>query len=266
MKRFRRNSPFSLFAFQDIVTGLCGIVIFFVLIMCLDLAEARDSIAEQADVVNVEADDDCGQLHAEIARLKAELSSIKEAAREVIVSAGSQASPEVAARFNRNIEEKEREIAALISQTDDLRTKVAAAEDADAQSRATIREMEETRRIFEKRLADMKRKKGVTLIPERGEFKSPIYLIMGRGGVEVVRPLRKSVERLWFSFDEVEDGLFSELVKFDHTTHTVVLLVRPSGVGKMQYVANRVRSYGYSCGRDPLEEDVDVSIATVGGE
>lgn len=80
-----------------------------------------------------------------------------------------------------------------------------------------------------------------------------------------MRPLKSSTHRKWFSFNEVNDGLFNELVKLDCTVYTVILLVRPSGAKNMPRIANMVRSCGLSCGRDPLEEDVEVSLQKVNG-
>lgn len=265
MKRFRRNAPFSLFSFQDIITGLCGIIILFVLIMLVDLVMKRDSAHAHPEERNIELEDKTVELRKEISALKKELSKIKESVESVIVATKDKAAPEISAKLDKDLSEKERKVAALVSQVIDLRTRVAAAQDADAENRKKIRQMEETRRLLENKLAALKDKKGVTLIPERGEFKAPVYLVMGRGGVEVLRPLKKSTYRKWYFFDEIKAGLSEELVKLDYTTHTVILLVRPSGIKKMQQVADMVRGYGLSYGRDPLEEDVEVSLGKTNG-
>lgn len=263
MKRFRRNTPFSLFSFQDIITGLCGIIILFVLIMLVDLVMKRDQAC--SDDQNLELEDNTDELRMEIAVLKKELSAVKESVKSVIVATKEKAAPEVSAKLDKELTEKERTVAALVSQVVDLRTRVAAAKDADAENKKKVREMEETRRLLENKLAALKDKKGVTLIPERGEFKAPVYLVLGRGGVEVLRSLKKSIYRKWYFFDDIKDGLSKELAELDYTTHTVILLVRPSGIKRMQAVADMVRGYGLSYGRDPLEEDVEVSLGKTNG-
>lgn len=265
MKRFRRNTPFSLFSFQDIITGLCGIIILFVLIMLVDLVVKRDPASSHSEEQNIELEDRTSELKKEIAVLRKELSAVKESVKSVIVATKDKAAPEVSAKFNKDLTEKERKVAALVSQVIDLRTRVAAAKDADDENKNKVREMEEARRLLENKLAELKNKKGVTLIPERGEFKAPVYLVLGRGGVEVLRPLKKTTYRKWYFFDEIKDGLSTELVNLDYTTHTVILLVRPSGIKKMQVVADMVRGYGLSYGRDPLEEDVEVSLGKTNG-
>lgn len=265
MKRFRRNTPFSLFSFQDIITGLCGIIILFVLIMLIDLVMKRDTVSNPSEQAEIELEDNTAELKKEIAELKDELQRLRQSVKSVIVAAADKAAPEIAAKLDRDLSGKEREVAAMLSQVADLRTRVAAAEKADAENKKRVRDMEATRRMLESKLAALKDKKGVTLIHERGEFKAPVYLVLGRGGVEVLRPLKKNTYRKWFFFDDLKSGLSEELQALDHTTHTVILLVRPSGIKKMQSVVDIVRGMGLSYGRDPLEEDVEVSLAKANG-
>ena len=265
MKHSRRSTPFTLLSFQDIITGLCGIIILFVLIMLVDLLMKRDRSTAIVEEQNIELHDRTEELRKEIAILKEEFFKVKESVRSVIVASKDKAAPEVAAKLDKDLTEKERKVAALVSQVADLRTRVAVAKDADAENRKKVRDMEATRRLFENKLAALKDKKGVTLIPERGEFKSPVYLVVGRGGVELLRPLKKDTYRKWFFFDDIKGGLAKELIKLDYTTHTVILLVRPSGIKRMQTIAGLVRSFGLSYGRDPLEEDVEVSLAKTNG-
>ncbi len=264
MARGRQRARFSLFAFQDIVTGLCGVLILLVLTMVVDLADRRE-LEKAPSVSEVTNEEKAAALRKEIAELEKKLESARAAARTAIVSVKDTAAPEDAARLTKEMTEKERELAALVTQMEDLRTRVEAAKEVDARNRKKVREMEESRRALENRLAALKNRKGVTLIPERGSIKSPIYIVCGRGGVEVLRPLAKTVSRNWIAFDKMKDGLTDELAKLDHTIHTVVLLVRPSGVEQMDELANLVKSLGFSCGRDPLEEDVDVSLGETGG-
>jgi predicted RND superfamily exporter protein len=265
MKHSRRNTPFSLLSFQDIITGLCGIIILFVLIMLVDLLMKRDRSTATVEEQNIELHDRTAELRKEIATLKEELSKVKESVKAVIVASKDKAAPEVVAKLDKDLTDKERKVAALVSQVADLRTRVAVAKDADAENRKKVRDMEETRRLLENKLAALKDKKGVTLIPERGEFKAPVYLVIGRGGVELLRPLKKDIYRKWFFFDGVKEGLTQELIKLDYTTHTVILLVRPSGIKWMQTIADLIRGLGLSYGRDPLEEDVEVSLAKTNG-
>ena len=265
MKRRRHGVRFSLFAFQDIITGLCGVLILLVMLMLVDFVTAPERKEGERTPME-ETDDNVEKLRKEVVRLESELAKAREAARTAIVAAKDAAAPEVAAKLMAEMSKKEKELLALVSQVADLETRVAKAKDADARNRKKIREMEETRRILEGKLAALKSKKGVTLIPERGTFKSPIYIICGKGGAEILRPLKKDAGRKWVARDKLRDGVTETLENLDHTTHTVILLVRPSGVEMMDELSKCVKDLGFSYGRDPLEEDVEVSIGTAGGD
>ena len=264
MRKRRQRVRFSLFAFQDIITGLCGVLILLVLLMLVDFVTAPERRVVEPDSMN-ETDDSIEILRKEIRRLEYELAKARDAARTTIISVKDTAAPEVAAKLTAEMSEKEKELAALVSQVADLQTRVAKAKDADARNKKKVREMEETRRILEGKIAALKNKKGVTLIPERGTFKSPVYIICGKGGVEILRPLKKNAKRKWVNGDNLRDGVTEALLDLDHTTHTVILLVRPSGVDMMDDLSRLTKSLGFSYGRDPLEEDVEVSIGEAGG-
>ena len=264
MRKRRQRIRFSLFAFQDIITGLCGVLILLVLFMLVDFVTAPERRVVEPDPIN-ETGDSSESLRRAIQRLESELAKAREAARTAIVSVKDAAAPEVAAKLTAEMSEKEKELAALVSQVADLQTRVAKAKDADARNKRKVREMEETRRILEGKIAALRNKKGVTLIPERGSFKSPVYIICGKGGVEIVRPLKKNARRKWVNSDNLRDGVTEALLDLDHTTHTVILLVRPSGVDMMDELSRLAKSLGFSYGRDPLEEDVEVSIGEAGG-
>lgn len=264
MRKRRQRVRFSLFAFQDIITGLCGVLILLVLLMLVDFVTTPERRSAEPDPIE-ETGANIESIRKEIRRLEDELVKARDAARTTIVSVKDAAAPEVAAKLTAEMSEKEKELAALISQVAELRTRVTKAQDADARNKRKVREMEEARRILEGKIAALKNKKGVTLIPERGTFKSPVYIICGTGGVEILRPLKKNAKRKWVNRENLRDGVTEALLDLDHTTHTVILLVRPSGVDMMDELSRLATSLGFSYGRDPLEEDVEVSIGEAEG-
>lgn len=267
MRRSRKEAKFTLFAFQDIITGLCGVLTLFVLVMLVDFATRKgEKGRDGAPASAVVAEADREKLKKEIETLKEELDKIRKVARLAVVAGVDAAAPEEEERIKKEISEKELELAALATQLESLKTKVEAAKKADAANRKAVLEMEQTRRLLEARLAELKGRKGVTLIPERGETKIPVYLICGRGGVEMLKPGKGGeAARKRFSGGNLMRELESELLKFDHTTHTVIALVRPSGTKWMDAVTEKAKGLGFSCGRDPLEEDAEVNAAYGGG-
>lgn len=265
MKR-RRDNPISLFSFQDVITGLCGIMVLLVLLVIVDIATGRIAPQKSRErQVPVETDDEKEKLLREIDTLEKRLAALKDESRLLIVATSEKAAPEVRERLVSELDERQREAAALLSQVEDLRIRVFAARNADAESIKKIAEMDRIRGILETKLAKMKKTKGITLIPEWGEYKIPVFIVCGRGGVEILRPLGKSTLRKWVGFGDIEDGLRAELSSLDTTTHTVIIMIRPSGVSRMDALVELVKGMGFSYGRDPLEEDLEIDIGKAEG-
>ena len=126
--------------------------------------------------------------------------------------------------------------------------------------------MELARRNLEDSLNRLRKRNGITLIPERGYSKSPVFVVLGRGQVTVTAPLDENRREATFSEDVLGNRLRESLSRFDSTTHSVVLIVRPSGVDAMDRAVELVKSLGFSFGRDPLEENTEVSFGQEGAQ
>ena len=83
MKRPRQIVRFSLFAFQDIITGLCGVLILLVMLMLVDFASSPESATAVADI---DTDESISVLRREVAELEIGLAKARRAARDAIVS------------------------------------------------------------------------------------------------------------------------------------------------------------------------------------
>lgn len=260
MKRRNRSNPLSLFAFQDIITGLCGIMVFLVLLQALDLAMVKISPTVDEDRIEEPIDDNREDLKREIALLESELSRTRQAALKAVQVPKDRVKQEDLDKVSKELSEREQIVAALVSQVHDLETQVELSRKTDAENREKVKEMERTRRLLEKKIASMDRGKGVTLIPERGEFKIPIFMVCSWKGVEIHRPFEKTRQVTAFPQKDVKDRLMHYFAEVDHTTHSVVLLVRPTGVKVMDEVVGALKDLNLSYGRDPLEEDVEIAF------
>lgn len=263
MLKRKRESSFSLFSFQDIITGLCGIMVFLVLVQVVGLAFGRSSISASHDFDAEALEADRERLLAEIARLDTTLLEVKAKSKWAIVSAKDKADTKDVEKANKELTEKELEVAALVSQIHDLETKVEAAKKTDAEDRARVREMERTRRLLEQQITGMKGRRGVTLIPERGESKIPVYMVCASYGMEIHSPFEARPKKTIF-FTDIKRELGDFLAELDQTTHCVVLLVRPSGIKAMDTAVTLLKENSFSYGRDPLEEDKEI-VFEVGG-
>lgn len=265
MRRRNRQNPLSLVSFQDIVTGMCGIMIFMVLVQILGLVVYPER--EEYTVGAGESDLETSTLRSEIRELEMRLEKIREKSRAIVSAAKDAARPEDADKYAEelsNMTEREKIIAALVSQIHDLETQIEKAKDADAKNKARVKEMERTRRLIEQQIAEMKSKKGVTLIPERGESKIPFYVICSSHGISIRRPLEKDAGDSEISLADINAGFAEFLSMLDHTTHAAVLLVRPTGVKAMDMAVLLLQQNSFTYGRDPLEEGVDVYFGKEG--
>lgn len=261
MRRRRRDNPLSLFSFQDIITGLCGIMIFMVLVQVCGLT-TKDGVAPSATVDSfAEAEDTRGVLQAEIAALEKRLAAVKARAAQAVVAVPikDRAAPGEAEALDAKLTEREQSVAALVSQVHDLETQVEAARESVAEDAARVREMERTRRLLEQQLARAKGRKGVTLIPERGVSRIPVYMVCSGTGLEIHRPFEKRPKGRIAAAD-VAERLASYLDELDHTTHAVVLLVRPTGVAVMDRAVELLKERSFVYGRDPLEEGLEIAF------
>lgn len=256
MRRRGRN-PFSLFSFQDIITGLCGIMVFMVLVQAVDLVTGKDRVC-QDELVVTDANQGLESIRREIVGLERKIVDVRNRAAKVVVVPKDRARPEEVEELTKAMTEKEKVVAALVSQVHDLETQVEKARNADAEDSAKVKEMERARRLLEQKLASQKGRKGLTLIPERGESKLPIYVVCAGSGIEVWRPFEKGCGSRRFGKHEVNDALADYFDGIDHTTHSVVLLVRPSGVEVMNGIGRLLKARSFTYGRDPLEEDVEI--------
>lgn len=234
-----------------------------VLVQVVGLVFERTVDVSTCDLDWEAAEEERDKLNKEIARLERDLTAVKEKSTKAIVSAKDKAKAEDVEKVQKELTEKELVIAALVSQVHDLKTQVEAAKKADAENRAKVQEMERTRRLLERQIADMKGRKGVTLIPERGASKIPIYMVCSSSGLEIHSPFENRPKKKIFTGD-VERGLGDFLSELDHTTHCVVLLVRPSGVKVMDRAVEILKGNSFAYGRDPLAENDEV-VFDVGG-
>ena len=264
MRKRPRNNPFSLFSFQDIITGLCGIMIFMVLVQVVGLVLDRElGDLELKSSINV--DDNRETIKKEIIELEKRLNEVKRKSAKAVVAIKDKAKPGEVDKLTKELTEKELIVAALVSQVHDLETQVEAAKKADAEDKAKVREMERTRRLLEQQIAGMKGRRGITLIPERGEFKLPVYMVCSWAGIEIYRPFEKK-PKVKVPPEEIETRLAQFLDELDHTTHSAVLLVRPTGVKCMDKAVKMLTDRSFTFGRDPLEENLEIAFDAKGAK
>ena len=100
MSRKQKGAPFTLFAFQDAMTSVCGVVVLITLLLALQLTRAAVE-----DVREIENAKKAQELNAEIGKLRERL-AIAEAPDDLSKFAAEAASlsrSEIEARLNSNV-------------------------------------------------------------------------------------------------------------------------------------------------------------------
>lgn len=129
MRRKKNQEPFSLFAFQDAIASVCGLVVLITLILALELTKkiVEEAAAPPPSAIDVQ------KLTNEIATLKENLATIEETTRNwneaALAASQSEFSLEKA---EKELAEAEERLAASLAENDRLQELNA---DADARSR-----------------------------------------------------------------------------------------------------------------------------------
>lgn len=149
MSRKKGAVPFSLFAFQDAITSVCGVVVLVTLLLALNLT--KQALLENEEIVNVQR---ALEISQKIEEKKAELERARRPSEstDFIVQAAGLSSAEIDARktkaekeMEEALQEKERleeakdviadnnqKIYALDKQVEELKQKIEALEEAKA--------------------------------------------------------------------------------------------------------------------------------------
>ena len=296
MRHRSTGSPFSLFSFQDIITGLCGIMIFLVLIMLVDIITQRaaESVPVMAISDAARLEQEVAQIEEKVKRLLAELrarrdaTATTEAARRRAESELADAEARVrraedegrkadkaasdAEAAKASAEEKqlsaESELADVEASTGKAEAEVvnadkAASEAAAANASASerVRMLEARATELEKRLEELKKRNRITLIPEEGFRKKPVYLVLSATDTELASPYLDGGRRNPCGAGEAGfQKALSILHKLSVHDYCVVLLVRPDSFDRMERVADQLRGEGFDVGRDPIGQNAELDF------
>lgn len=260
MARGKSGPVVSLFAFQDIITSVSGILIVVVLLMALELVERPEADAAAPGAHTEATADALAAAEAERDTLKAVLADEGEAVRE---AAGTSAE-----ELRRDLADQEAEIERVGEQFRDLEADAEALEEAaealevkqfDAAGR--IAELEEARRRtaeLQREIESARRDDRVVFTLPRG-INRPGWLVVLSG--EKLAAASIGVEARPTDFDGIAELLdWSE----EHRGDYFLLLIRPSGIDAFNRVETAFELRGVTYGFDVIGETTDVLHAERG--
>jgi len=257
-RRGARASPISLFAFQDIMASVIGMVFLVVLILALSIVHDK---AGGAGLVNWQtvSDADLAMAQAQVNELKRRVHAAEEdlrhlSARLEFASSGEKEALEKVKRMERTL----KALYETIQETE----KAAAEKDADSEAlqkrlalmQQELRRLEAQRDALRLRLAS--RPHLAFIIDPHPDRLEPWLLevtenslrLAAKDGTSAVLEFRAP------SAEQRKEGFLAWIETQDPQTHYFVLLVKPSGVRFAEELERILTERGFEIGKDLLPE------------
>lgn len=245
----RESYPFSLFSFQDLITGLCGIMILLVLVMLVGVIQRKGAGGKTTDVVE----------QADLQKLAAEVDALTRTYQENgallslrIVRGSTNELGELSEAMHA-VTQQERQILALQSQQRELDVRLKKLFEEKAETERLRREKEAIRTKIETDISKLVDNE-LTVIPERGYKKLPVFLDCSGREVKAHFIFHKRSD-LVIPSAQVRSEVDQLTGAIDRETSYFVLLIRPSSVAYAFELESLLEKQGFSTGRDPLPEE-----------
>lgn len=274
-RRGRSVAAISLFAFQDIITSVCGIVIVIVLLLAIELTNTRsvpDSTQKQmaAEVVDTSA---------ELLRLQREIDELTrqtEANDALISRSGQLSSVEIERRsgtLSQDLARLQEQLAAARMKAAELEQQTAQAKVRDASTADQKRELAALEAELQKLKEELRQEQDSSRVRfafPRGEERTGVLAVVSNEQI-LVGPIDQPTVKERFAGAAILPGYadasrdFLKWVRANQRGGYVLVLIRPSGTVLWDSLQDDLRSTGVSFGFDLIDESEDV-FETPGGE
>lgn len=257
MPRGNSGTPVSFFAFQDIITGVSGILIILVLLLTLELIEQPDAEANTPPARAADARSALAAAEAERDEIRSELVGEGDAVR--IAAAASAGS------LHTEIEDLRAEIARLTAELERL-TSVASALKASskaievrrfdtAETVADIEAAERRADELRKEIEAAKKDDRLLFTLPKGLNKNGWLAVVSGTFVEVA-PIGREAQPISFSGSSSSNSFL--MWARERRSDYFLVLVRPSGIAGFDEIDEEFRQQGFSYGYDVIGEAQEV--------
>ena len=254
----KSSSPMSLFALQDIVTAVTGIMILLTLLLSLEIVQKAESFPAQTT-------DGYSQLLKQKQELENHLRSLQEQRRRRSGRPPKPQPPQSSSELQRKISMMEKRIdgyrrqLALLEQTlqsrqKDLEPKI------DKKQKHLERQGEQLKQI-QRKIQDLQ---GRIIYQIDGKFSQTPWLIQVAANRIMVAPMRKKTRPQVFS----TPGMFLQWVDQhrDPQADYFLVVIKPKGVKIYRQLRDELHKRGFDMGIDLIPEDKDaISMQTGAG-
>jgi hypothetical protein len=260
-RRAKNEQAFSLFAFQDIIMSVTGIMILVTLILALELMEKVENSPTQRTQDVIENIDSTVasvvDLEQTVARNQARIDELKN-----LLAQGDLEIGEVAGFDQRAVEQDIDNMRQMEAQLASELAELAKRMEQSADQRAEIEEEHESIDVaaIKKMLDDVEQKKKdleelknrVIFNPTAGDAKTPWLVEITAQGITVAKTGVSAPPTKHASVNEFKAWAQQNL---DKNRDYFVLLVKPDGIATFDGVRKGLRQSGFDLGFDLLETD-----------
>ena len=253
-RRQKNDGAFSLFAFQDIITGVTGIMVFVLLIFSLSLSQdaaSQTPVSDESAVVsNPEFDDvvkELTQARKQLINLKDQLGEYQQFDRERVADQMKKQEDESRV-LDIQIQEMLKELAVHKVGSSKVKLK-----------QDKFLELTEQKKTTLKMLNDESIYNRIAFIPDRqSEGKRPIFVELSKQWIKFREP---SARKFLHKYPNDKTGV-DQLSSFakqscDVRTEYFVFLLKPSAASQSKYlVYHTLKGIGFDVGLEPMEEEM----------
>ncbi|MGK0259434.1 MAG: hypothetical protein ACI96M_002876 [Candidatus Azotimanducaceae bacterium] len=238
--RRNRDSPISLFYFQDIITCVSGIMILLMLIFAIsapkDTKSEPDSWPNQKRLA-ADRSEEIGRLREHVAGLRKVISSSAYGRESVQL----QSKMELIEKTKRKKNSELRKLLVSIGGMD-----------------KEIAEIEQRRLTAQEELQKIQRTKEVKFIAEKGDGKTPILVECSENSMRC-GVAGRSVDPVTINYED--ENRFLDYIKgFRTDSHFFVFMIKPSAPA-LDVLIFRTREAGFHVGYDALEDEYGINFS-----
>lgn len=264
MSRRTRHAPaFSLFAFQDIITGVTGIVVLLMLLLTLSLVErVRHSPQIQTQMLDQEVAQALAATLEQIEELERSTKQVAATAEQAGEILPEEIAPEIELRgqnVNALEAESERAKRRLQRQQQDLAEKTQQAQGND-EKRRQLAALQQQVRELEQEIRQAGDKPRLVYNPDVGARSIAWIVDLRSDAIWVARVGRREPPRV-FSEAGAETrkrAFLAWATRRSPRAESFVLLIRPSTIAVFQDVEEKLKAAGFSIGFDAVPKDRSV--------
>ncbi len=267
-RRNRSGPTISLFAFQDIITSVSGIIIVMVLLLSLELVERPEQDSQRiTSSVATDIESAITEAEAELETLQGSVQELNTLISDIAETSPSELQNEIDS-LRRRIDEKEQGLKQLQAQEEQLKEEK---EDVLVQQFDRKDEREELNKVI-RELADLQEQleqereedRLVFTLP-KGSKKSGWLAVIESGRIETApigresQPIRFTSRSSGFLGTDSAVNQFMEWARNKNASSSYFLvLVRPSGASAFDQLESRLSLSGIQFGFDLIGENQSV--------